>query len=72
MRRKCFEPRHAVSAYHDGSRVDVVICFECGWMSTSVSSEPSGHRLEMNPTGQGFFDAILKDAGIPLAFKRPE
>src|SRR5262245_48603699 len=29
---KCFDPRHGIRATVDGKTVDVVICFECGWI----------------------------------------
>src|SRR5262245_14668569 len=29
---KCFDPRHAIQAEHDGKSVDLLICFECGWV----------------------------------------
>src|SRR5262249_25736189 len=29
---KCFDPRHGIRAQHDGKTVDLVICFECGWI----------------------------------------
>src|SRR5262245_65277714 len=28
---RCFDPRHGISAKHEGQTVDLVICFECAW-----------------------------------------
>lgn len=68
---KCFDPRHAVSANYGGNPVDVLICFECGWMYNWVGADRSG-RQEIDPVAMPLLDGILKDAGIPVAKPRHE
>ena len=63
---KCFDPRHAIRAAVDGKTVDLVICFECGWVYVYVDGKDAG-RIIMLRDGQPGFDQILKAAGVPLA-----
>jgi hypothetical protein len=67
---KCFYPRHAVSASYGGNRVDLVICFECGWLSVSPSNGRS--MVEFTSREQPLLDGILTAAGVPLAKKRED
>lgn len=64
---KCFYPRHAVSASYGGNRVELVICFECGWIS--VSPPMDRMMIEFTSGEEQLLDDILKSAGVPLAKK---
>jgi hypothetical protein len=66
---KCFDPRHAIRATQDGKTVDLVICFECGWVSVHHDGKSLG-RIEMDTAAQPLFDQVLRDAKVPLAKKR--
>jgi len=68
---KCFDPRHAIRATLDGKAVDLLICFECGWVYVYHDGKQLA-RLEMDTAGQPDFDKVLRDAGVPLAKKRNE
>jgi hypothetical protein len=41
---KCFDPRHAIRATHDGKSVDLVICFECGWVLVCIDGKAAARR----------------------------
>lgn len=60
---KCFWPRHAIRVNNNGKSYDFVICFECYQFSSSATK---GNQ-PINPEAQPVFDAILKNAGVPLA-----
>jgi hypothetical protein len=67
---KCFEPRHAIRATHDGKRVDLVICFKCGWVYVYFDGkEKEEPHVRIDRTTQPYFDKALHDAGVPLAKK---
>lgn len=69
---KCFDPRHAIRAAHDGKRVDLLICFECGWVYVYFDGkEKEDARVRIDRTTQPYFDKALRDAGVPLA-KQPK
>jgi hypothetical protein len=70
---KCFDPRHALRATHDGKTVDLVICFECGWVYVYYDKKAErAATLVTSSKPQETLDKILKDAGVPLAKKRTE
>jgi hypothetical protein len=70
---KCFDPRHAIRASHGGKSVDLVICFECGWVYVFPDGKGQAvARVETDTIFQPVFDKALKDAGVPLAKKRKE
>jgi hypothetical protein len=58
----CFFPRHGIHASHGGKSVDLAICFECSYVYQN-------DRMEFRTTDapQTEFDAVLTNAGIPLA-----
>jgi hypothetical protein len=62
---KCFWPRHAIRVNNNGKSYDFVICFECYQFSSSASAT-SGNQ-PISPEAQPTFDAILKNASVPLA-----
>jgi hypothetical protein len=68
---KCFDPRHAIRATHDGKSVDLVICFECGWVYVYIDGKAAAH-LEMDTVAQPPFDDVLLKAKVPLAKKPKE
>jgi len=63
---KCFNPRHGISATHDGKSVHLVICFECHQFR--AYTDPCKSTLFLvDKAPEPAFDKILKDAGIPKA-----
>jgi hypothetical protein len=68
---KCFDPRHAIHATYEGKSVDLVICFECGWVYVYLDgNDKTSAELEVNGRTQPVFDKLLRAASIPLAKKR--
>ncbi|HEY0073291.1 MAG TPA: hypothetical protein VGB77_04245 [Abditibacteriaceae bacterium] len=59
----CFEPRHALRVQNNGKSYDFVICFAC----RQFTSPTQKYNQAINPEAQTVFDAILKNAGVPLA-----
>jgi hypothetical protein len=67
---KCFDPRHAIRAAHDGKTVDLLICFECGWVYVYFDGkEKEAAQVRIDRATQPPFDKALRDAGVPLAKK---
>ncbi len=65
---KCFDPRHAIQASRAGQTVDIVICFECGWVYVYYDGEQEPSAvLTINRAAQSEFDKILKAAGVALS-----
>jgi hypothetical protein len=64
---KCFDPRHGISATHEGNSVELVICFECSQLYVHVTSEKGAKKLLIGKDPEPLLDKILKDAGIPRA-----
>ena|SRR5260370_6484365 len=64
---KCFDPRHGIRAKRDGKIVDLVICFECGWIYVFRDDKAERQGVAVT-TGkpQAGFDKVLKDAEVPL------
>jgi hypothetical protein len=60
----CFNPRHGIRASHNGTTVDLVICFQC----LSLEVYVDGKRSSVLTTGspQPELDKVLKAAGVPL------
>jgi hypothetical protein len=66
---KCFDPRHAIRAEYGGTTVDLLICFECGWVYVYVDGKQQKQEMvrdDIQPT----FDKVLTKGGVPLAKKR--
>jgi hypothetical protein len=67
---KCFRPRLALRAVHDGKTVDVLISYECGWLYVYLNQkEEEVARLETGTAPELVLDKMLKAAGVPLAKK---
>jgi hypothetical protein len=66
----CFMPRHAIRVDHYGDVVELLICFECGWVYVYVNGEQQHPHEEVERAAQPAFDGALRDAGVPLAKKR--
>ncbi len=64
---KCFDPRHGIRATADGKAVDLVICFECGWVYVYFDNDKQRSEVVVS-TGkpQAVFDKVLTDAKVPL------
>jgi hypothetical protein len=64
---KCFDPRHGIRAKHDGKTIDLVICFECGWIYVFHDDNAERRGVAVtNGKPQTIFDKVLKDAEVPL------
>jgi hypothetical protein len=63
---RCFIPRHGVSATHNGKTVDLVICFECGWIYVYVDGEKQNPSLTISGTPEKPLNGVLAAAKIPL------
>jgi hypothetical protein len=66
---KCFDPRHAIRATHDGKTVDLLVCFACGWVYV-YEGDKHTTTLTVAKGVQPTFDKVLKAAGVPLARAR--
>jgi hypothetical protein len=66
---KCFDPRHAIRRTNDGKPVDLLICFECGYIELYVDGKCVGGLTPIgaNPSA---FNEVLRKAGVPLAKER--
>ena len=64
----CFHPRHGIRVVIDGKTHDFVICFECYQISWFIDSERQKGFLTTG-TPQAKFDAVLKEAKVPLPEK---
>jgi hypothetical protein len=62
---RCFIPRHGVRAVYGAVRVDLVICFECGWVYV-YDGDKDGPHLTTSGKPQPVFDKVLRDANVPL------
>jgi hypothetical protein len=62
---KCFDPRHGIRATVDGKTVDLVICFECGWVYVYEDGKRQDAAVT-TPKPQATLDKVLKDAGVAL------
>lgn len=62
---KCFNPRHALRASHGGKVYEVVICFECFSAAIHIDGKREPGFL-LNRSPQPTFDALLKEAKVPL------
>jgi hypothetical protein len=64
---KCFNPRHGIRVTHDGKTADFVICFECYQVKAFAGDQKSDFLITNSP--QSAFDAVLKEAKVPLPEK---
>jgi hypothetical protein len=67
---KCFWPRHAIRAVHEGKIVELLICFQCEWVYVYLSGKDEKDAVALRDgSAEAVFDRVLKDAGVPLAPK---
>jgi hypothetical protein len=65
---KCFEPRHAIRARRGGKTVDLLVCFECGWIYVYYDDDKKESAVvTTNRDALPEFEKILKQAGVPLS-----
>lgn len=68
---RCFYPRHAIRASHDGKVVDLLICFECNNIEVYLGDakpvlvEMGGNQDVSPTTVEGIFDVILPKSDPP-------
>jgi hypothetical protein len=62
----CFNPRHGIRVTRDGQATDFVICFECLQVEV-YSGETARRGFLVTNSPQPAFDAVLKEAKLPLA-----
>lgn len=65
---KCFDPRHAIRATHDGKTVELVICFACNYVQVAVDGK-SVRGFSPSKAPEAVLDKVLTDAKVPLAPK---
>jgi len=63
---RCFEPRHGIRATSGGKTVDLVICFECGWVYFYLDKEEDAVELIIGREQQPVLDKVLTDAKVSL------
>jgi hypothetical protein len=63
---RCFEPRHGIRATDGKKSVDLVICFECGWVYVFVDNDEKSVQLNIKGNLQPALDKVLTDAKVPL------
>ncbi|HEX4792388.1 MAG TPA: hypothetical protein VH370_01265 [Humisphaera sp.] len=68
--KACFNPRHGIRVTHSGVVTDYVVCFECLQIEVWRNDKMVAHMLT-NSSPEPLFDAILREAGVPLAPKTP-
>ncbi|HKB04371.1 MAG TPA: hypothetical protein VKD90_19260 [Gemmataceae bacterium] len=61
---RCFNPRHGIRVTHDGKTTDLVICFEC--LQVKAFAGDRRHDFLVTRSPQPAFDAVLKEAKVPL------
>lgn len=62
----CFQPRHGIRVMHEGKPVDILLCFECGYIETHKDGN-SNRVWTTTDAAQEAFDAVFKKAEIPLS-----
>lgn len=65
---KCFDPRHAIRATHDGKTVELVICFACNYAQVYVEGK-AVRGFSPSKMPEAVLDKVLTDAKVPLAPK---
>lgn len=60
----CFSPRHGIHASRGSESVDAVICFHCGTFGVYYGDHQA--RSYALRSTQPVFDAVLRQAGVPL------
>ena len=63
---RCFHPRHAIRATHDGKTVDLIICLECRRVEVYENGQCMGTCVTRR-TAQKTMNQILSDAKIKIA-----
>lgn len=64
----CFEPRHGISCYRNGSHISLQICFECSLIRVNGIG-PSYGAIGTSSSAEPLLNGILTDAAIPLGPK---
>jgi hypothetical protein len=69
---RCFRPRHAIRASHDGKTVDLLLCFECGGIEAYVNDVKLPESINMGgsddgspTTVEGIFNVVLPKSTLP-------
>jgi hypothetical protein len=64
---KCFDPRNGIRAKRGNKTVDLVICFECGWIYVFHGDKEDRQGVAVTTgTPQAVLDKVLKEAKVPL------
>jgi hypothetical protein len=63
----CFNPRHGIRVTRGGRVTDIVICFECLQVHVYAADGQSLGQFLISKSQQPAFDAVLRNAGVPLA-----
>ena len=60
----CFWPRHGIRARLKDKNVDLLICFECGYVYIFTDGKERCIHTDRSPLPQ--FNQVLSDHGIPV------
>jgi hypothetical protein len=66
----CFNPRHGIRVVSDSETHEFVICFECSQVRWYIDGQRADSTILISESPQRVFDAVLKDANVPLAEKK--
>lgn len=62
--------RHAIGFKSDGDEYHVMMCYECGQIAIAMNGNAGYQEQAYEMDGEPELDAILKQAGVPLAPKQ--
>jgi hypothetical protein len=62
----CFQPRHGIRVVKDGKTIDLLICFECGYIHILRDGKEKVYWITTG-SPQEEFDDVLKKAKISLS-----
>lgn len=65
----CFNPRHGIRVVVKEQTIDLVLCFQCSQIKVYRGVGDAKESVLTAKTAEVKLDAILKDAGVPLAKK---
>jgi len=60
----CFHPRHGIRVTHGEEKVDLLICFECGYI---YEFGDAWHCLRTNDTPAALFNQVLEENSVPTS-----
>jgi hypothetical protein len=68
-----FSPRYAIRASHNGKTVDLLICFDCGWVFVYYGGKKTESAiLRIGKGAESTFAQVLEEHSVPLAKLAPK